>query len=64
MLNFIEKKEDLRTYLRTAAEIAEEKPVPVNHDLRGKEVETDAVCDGSKRSVSPSLSPRKNIHFC
>ena len=36
----------LRTYLRTAVEIDADRPVLVDHYIRGKEVEVDAVCDG------------------
>ena len=37
----------LRTYLKTAVEIDEDKPVLVDKYISGKEVEVDAVCDGT-----------------
>ena len=36
----------LRHYLKTAVEIDEDQPVLVDHYITGKELETDAVCDG------------------
>lgn len=37
----------LRTYLKTAVEIDEDKPVLVDKYISGKELEVDAVCDGT-----------------
>ena len=37
----------LRKYLQTAVEIDEDKPVLVDKYVEGKEVEVDAVCDGT-----------------
>ena len=48
-MQIVAKEADLRNYLRTAVAIDEDKPVLVDHYIRGKEVEVDAVCDG--RSV-------------
>ena len=45
-MQIVSGEEQLRHYLRTAVEIDEEKPVLVDHYIRGKEVEIDAVCDG------------------
>ena len=45
-MQIVSNEEQLRHYLRTAVEIDEEKPVLVDHYIRGKEVEIDAVCDG------------------
>jgi len=45
-MQIVAKEEDLRHYLKTAVEIDADKPVLVDHYIRGKEVEVDAVCDG------------------
>ena len=45
-MQIVAKPEALRHYLKTAVEIDEDKPVLVDHYLRGKEVEVDAICDG------------------
>lgn len=45
-MQIVAKPEALKHYLKTAVEIAEDKPVLVDKYLRGKEVEVDAVCDG------------------
>ncbi len=36
----------LRHYLKTAVLVSEDQPVLVDHYITGKELETDAVCDG------------------
>ena len=45
-MQLVANEEQLRHYLRTAVEIDEDKPVLVDHYIRGKEVEIDAICDG------------------
>ena len=45
-MQIVAKEKDMRHYLKTAVEIDEDKPVLVDHYIRGKEVEVDAVCDG------------------
>ena len=45
-MQIVSDEAHLRHYLRTAVEIDEKKPVLVDHYIRGKEVEIDAVCDG------------------
>lgn len=45
-MRIVADEEQLRQYLRTAVEIDEDKPVLVDHYIRGKEVEVDAICDG------------------
>ena len=45
-MQIVSKDEDLRTYLKTAVEIDEDKPVLVDKYIQGKEVEVDAICDG------------------
>ena len=54
----------LRHYLRTAVEIDEDKPVLVDHYIRGKEVEVDAICDGHDVFVAGimELVERTGIH--
>ena len=37
----------MRHYLKTAVEIDEEKPVLVDKYICGKEIEIDAICDGT-----------------
>ena len=38
----------LRKYLKNAVEVDEDKPVLIDKYLMGKEVEIDAICDGSE----------------
>jgi len=45
-MQIVAKDEDLRHYLKTAVEIDEDKPVLVDKDIQGREVEIDAICDG------------------
>ena len=63
-MQIVAKEEDLRTYLRTAVEIDEDKPVLVDHYIRGKEVEVDAVCDGRRVFVPGimELVERTGVH--
>ena len=42
-----QRKTALRTYLQTAVEINTEQPVLVDKYIGGKELEVDAVCDGT-----------------
>lgn len=46
-MQIVAKETALREYLKTAVEIDEDKPVLVDKYIRGKEVEVDAVCDGT-----------------
>ncbi|MBQ2183547.1 MAG: carbamoyl-phosphate synthase large subunit, partial [Lachnospiraceae bacterium] len=46
-MQIVAKEEELIRYLKTAVEIDEDKPVLVDRYIRGKEVEVDAVCDGT-----------------
>ncbi len=46
-MQIVAKDDDLRQYLKTAVEIDEDKPVLVDKYIVGKEVEVDAICDGS-----------------
>lgn len=45
-MQIVGSEESLRTYLKTAVEIDEDKPVLVDKYIQGKELEVDAVCDG------------------
>ncbi|MBR6796592.1 MAG: carbamoyl-phosphate synthase large subunit [Clostridia bacterium] len=45
-MQIVANEEQLRTYLKTAVEIDEDKPVLVDKYIEGKELEVDAVCDG------------------
>lgn len=63
-MRIVADEEQLRQYLRTAVEIDEDKPVLVDHYIRGKEVEVDAICDG-KDVFIPSimeLVERTGVH--
>ncbi len=45
-MQIVANEKQLRTYLRTAVGIDEDKPVLVDKYIQGKEVEVDAICDG------------------
>ncbi len=45
-MQIVANEEQLRTYLKTAVEIDEDKPVLVDKYIIGREVEVDAICDG------------------
>ncbi len=63
-MQIVAKEEHLRQYLKTAVEIDKNRPVLVDHYIRGKEVEVDAVCDGRKVFVPGimELVERTGIH--
>ena len=63
-MQIVAKEEHLRHYLKTAVEIAEDKPVLVDKYICGKEVEIDAVCDGNDVFVPGimELVERTGIH--
>ena len=46
-MQIVADEEQLRRYLRTAVEIDEDKPVLVDKYISGKELEVDAICDGT-----------------
>jgi len=46
-MQIVSDEEGLRKYLKTAVEIDEDKPVLVDKYVSGKELEVDAVCDGT-----------------
>ena len=45
-MQIVSNEEQLCRYLKTAAELDEDKPVLVDKYIQGKEVEVDAICDG------------------
>ena len=47
-MEIVASEEMLRHYLRNAVEVDEDKPVPIDRYIVGKEVEVDAVCDGHR----------------
>ncbi len=63
-MQLVANEEQLRHYLRTAVEIDEDKPVLVDHYIRGKEVEVDAICDGRDVFVAGimELVERTGVH--
>ncbi len=46
-MQIVPDEQALRRYLKTAVEIDEDRPVLVDRYISGKEVEVDAVCDGT-----------------
>ena len=63
-MQIVGDEKQLRHYLKTAVEINEEKPVLVDKYIQGKEVEVDAVCDGTDVFVPGimELVERTGIH--
>ena len=63
-MQIVADEEQLRHYLKTAVEIDEDKPVLVDKYIQGKEVEVDAVCDGTDVFVPGimELVERTGIH--
>ena len=63
-MQIVAKEADLRSYLKTAEPIDEMRPVLVDHYIRGKEVEVDAVCDGERVFVPGimELVERTGVH--
>ncbi len=63
-MQIVANEEALLTYLKTAVEIAEDKPVLVDKYIRGKEVEVDAICDGKQVFVPGimELVERTGVH--
>ena len=63
-MQLVANETQLRTYLRTAVEIDEDKPVLVDHYIQGKEVEVDAICDGHDVFVAGimELVERTGVH--
>ncbi len=63
-MQIVSCEEQLRHYLKTAVEIDEDKPVLVDKNIIGKEVEIDAICDGRDVFVPGimELVERTGIH--
>ena len=63
-MQIVSKEKELTHYLKTAVEIDVDKPVLVDHYIRGKEVEVDAVCDGTDVFVPGimELVERTGVH--
>ena len=63
-MQIVADEEQLRHYLKTAVEVDEDKPVLVDKYIQGKEVEVDAVCDGTDVFVPGimELVERTGIH--
>lgn len=63
-MQIVAKEEALRDYLKTAVEIDTDKPVLVDKYIRGKEVEVDAICDGTQVFVPGimELVERTGVH--
>ncbi|MBP5208674.1 MAG: carbamoyl-phosphate synthase large subunit, partial [Clostridia bacterium] len=63
-MQIVANEEQLRHYLKNAVEIDADKPVLVDRYIPGKEVETDAICDGRDVFVPGimELVERTGIH--
>ena len=63
-MQIVANERQLRTYLRTAVEIDEDKPVLVDKYIQGREVEVDALCDGHNVFVPGimELVERTGVH--
>ena len=63
-MQIVSKEKDMRHYLKTAVEVDIDKPVLVDKYVRGKEVEVDAICDGTDVFVPGimELVERTGVH--
>ena len=63
-MQLVGNEKQLRQYLKTAVEIDVDKPVLVDHYIKGKEVEVDAICDGHDVFVAGimELVERTGVH--
>ena len=63
-MQIVSKEKNMRNYLRTAVEVDVDKPVLVDKYIRGKEVEVDAICDGTDVFVPGimELVERTGVH--
>ena len=63
-MQIVAKEEHLTHYLKNAVEIDEDKPVLVDKYIQGKEVEVDAICDGTDVFVPGimELVERTGVH--
>ncbi len=63
-MQIVANEEQLRRYLKNAAALDEDAPVLVDHYIRGKELEVDAICDGRDVFVAGimELVERTGVH--
>ncbi|MBR6410482.1 MAG: carbamoyl-phosphate synthase large subunit [Clostridia bacterium] len=63
-MQIVSNEDQIRHYLKTAVEIDVDKPVLLDKYIRGKEVEVDAVCDGTDVFVPGimELVERTGVH--
>ncbi len=63
-MQIVGKEEELLEYLKSAVEVNEDKPVLVDKYIKGKEVEVDAICDGTQVFVPGimELVERTGVH--
>ena len=63
-MQIVAKEASMWEYLKTAVEVDQDKPVLVDKYIRGKEVEVDAVCDGTNVFVPGimELVERTGVH--
>ncbi|MBR0277525.1 MAG: carbamoyl-phosphate synthase large subunit [Clostridia bacterium] len=63
-MQIVSKEKTLRSYLKNAVEISEDKPVLVDKYIKGKELEVDAICDGKTVFVPGimELVERTGVH--
>ena len=63
-MQIVAKEADLRKYLQSAEPIDNDRPVLVDHYIKGREVEVDAVCDGEQVFVPGimELVERTGVH--
>ena len=63
-MQIVAKPAQLAQYLNTAVQLDADKPVLVDHYIRGKEVEVDAICDGTDVFVPGimELVERTGVH--
>ncbi len=63
-MQIVAKEAHLRQYLKTAVELGADKPVLVDRYIKGKELETDAICDGTDVFIPGimELVERTGIH--
>lgn len=63
-MQIVANETQLRSYLKTAVELDEDKPVLVDKYITGKEIEIDAICDGQDVFVAGimELVERTGVH--
>ena len=63
-MQIVAREAQLRDYLKSAVEVDADRPVLVDHYIRGKEVEVDAICDGTDVFVPGimELVERTGVH--